>query len=65
MKNIKVNPNYIYIVALLICYFKLTYNADAIFDISLVDEHGYLLNGIKHKLAVEYAPFIFFMVLYS
>lgn len=56
MKNIKVNPNYIYIVALLICYFKLIYNADAIFDISLVDEHGYLLNGIKHKLAVEYAP---------
>ena len=41
---------------LLVCCFRLTYGLYDVLDICLVDEHNYLLAGIRRQLNIEYAP---------
>src|SRR4051812_5000351 len=56
MKWIKEKADYIYFVALLICCYKFTFHLYSYLDISLVDEHTYLRDGIMRKMDIEYAP---------
>lgn len=45
-----------FFVILLVCCFKLTHGLYDVLDICLVDEHNYLLAGIRRQLNIEYAP---------
>ncbi|MDB5227523.1 MAG: hypothetical protein JWN78_1716 [Bacteroidota bacterium] len=56
MKWIKEKADYIYFITLLICCYKFTYHLYSYLDISLVDEHAYLWEGVTHKMDIEYAP---------
>lgn len=56
MKWGKKAENLIFFAILLIACLKMTYGLYDALDINLVDEHGYLLAGIKKKVYLEYSP---------
>ncbi len=52
----KQRQSFFFFAILLVCCFKLTHGLYDVLDICLVDEHNYLLAGIKRQLNIEYAP---------